>query len=90
MYTVSSYQPSQCYYTLSSENCQVIVTHSESLYVGGCVSLGNVLRLQHEETFTSINNTYLDLFTHLIIFRVFHNLHNSCGKVCGKVYLVFL
>jgi len=90
MYTVSSYQPLQCYYTLSSENCQGFVIHSESLYVGGCVSLGNVLRLHLSETFTNEYNTYLDLFTHLIIFRVFHNLHNSCGKVCGKVYLMFL
>jgi hypothetical protein len=84
MYTVSPYQPLQCYYTLSSENCQGLVIHSESLYVGGCVSLGNVLRLQQAKTFTSINNTYLDLFTYLIILRVFHNLILSCGKVCGK------
>ena len=84
MYTVVLINPYSVIIHYPQRIVKWFVTHSESLYVGGCVLLGNVLRLQHEETFTSINNTYLDLFTYLIILRVFHNLLVSCGKVCGK------
>lgn len=60
------------------------VTHSESLYVGGCVSLGNVLRLQFLRRLSEKYNTNIDLFLHLIKSRVFHSLILFLWKTCGK------